>query len=284
MAQINFISLRSGSDKTRVMHTRSINEEFRNGSDTDENIKELFKSLLQRYQENLQEKMEGSDFAFDEVNYLYYDLNKISISKGGSYIDSPKWLKDKKSTINPKNNDYKCFQCAVTLALNLDKINKNSQRISKIKPFIEEYIWKDIDFPSASKDWKKFALNNEVALNILYVPHNTKKIEIAYKSKHNLTREKQITLLMISNGENWHYLVVKSLSGLLAGITSNNKEDFYCLNCFHSYRTKNKLEAQKKICENRDYCRVEMPTKDNNTIKYNHGEKQITLLMIYNLE
>ena len=276
-AQINFISLRPGSDERRVMHTRSVNEEFMNGSDKDEIIKELFRSLLQRYQENLQEKMKGLDFAFDRVNYLYYDLNKISISKGGSDIDSPKWLKNKKSTINPKNNDYKCFQYAVTLALNLDKINNHPERISKIKPFIEEYNWKDIDFPSTSKDWKKFELNSEAALNILYIPHNTKKIEIAYNSKHNLTREKQIILLMISNGENWHYLVVKSLSGLLTGITSNHKEDFYCLNCFHSYRTKNKLEAHKKICENRDYCRVEMPTEDNNTIKYNHGEKSIKL-------
>ena len=276
-AQINFISPRTGSDETRVMHTRSANEEFMSGSDTDEIIKELFKSLLQRYQENLQEKMKGSDFAFDGVNHLHYDLNKISISKGGSYIDSPKWLKDKKSTINPKNNDYKRFQYAVTLALNLDKINGHPQRISKIKPFIEEYNWKDIDFPSTSKDWKKFELNNEVALNILYVPHNTKKIEITYKSKHNLTREKQIILLMICNGENWHYLVVKSLSGLLTGITSNHKEDFYCLNCFQKYRTKNKLEAHKKICENRDYCRIEMPTKDNNVIKYNHGENSIKL-------
>ena len=172
--------------------------------------------------------MKGLDFAFDGVNYLYYDLNKISISKGGSYIDSLKWLKDKKSTKNPKNNYYKCFQYPVTLALNLDKTKKNSQRISKIKPFIEIKNWKDIDFPSTSKDRKKFELNNEVALNILYVPHNTKKIEIAYKSKHNLTREKQITLLMISNGENWHYLVVKRLSGLLTSITSNHKEDFYC--------------------------------------------------------
>ena len=284
--QINFISLRPGSDETRVMHTRSVNEEFMNGSDTDEIIKELFKSLLQRYQENLQEKMKGSDFAFDRVNYLYYDLNKINISKGGSYIDSPKWLKDKKSTINPKNNDYKCFQYAVTLASNLDKIDRNLQRISKIKPFIEEYNWKDIDFPSTSKDWKKLELNNQVALNILYVPHNTKKIEIAYKSKHNLTREKQIILLMISNGETWHYLVVKSLSGLLTGTTSDHNEDFYCLNCFHSYRTKNKLEAHKKICENRDYCRVEMPTNDNNIIKYNPGEKSIKLpFVVYaNLE
>ena len=158
MAQIIFISLRPGSNETRVMHTRSVSEEFMNGSDADEIIKELFRSLLQRYQENLQEKMKGLDFAFYGVNYLYYDLNKISISKGGSYIDPPKWLKDKKSTINPKNNYYKCFQYAVTLALNLDKINKNSQRISKFKPFIEEYNWKDIDFPSTSEDWKKFKI------------------------------------------------------------------------------------------------------------------------------
>ena len=264
--QINFISVKSDSDETCVMHTKSHNEEFVNGCDTDEIIKELFKSLLQRYQENLQEKMRGSDFAFDSVNFLYYDFDKISISRGGSYIDSPKWLKNKKSTINPRNNDYKCFQYAVTLALNLDKINKHSQRVSKIKPFIEQYNWKDTDFRSTSKDWKKFELNNEIALNILYVPHNTKKIEIAYKSKYNLTREKQVILLMISNGENWHYLVVKSLSGLLTGITSNHKEDFYCLNCCHSYRAKNKLESYKKICENRNYCNVEMPNEGNKVI------------------
>ena len=85
---------------------------------------------------------------------------------------------------------------------------------------------------------------------------------------------------MISNGENWHYLVVKSLAGLLKEITSNHKEDFYCLNCFCAYSTKNKLEAHKKTCENHDYCHVEMPTKDNNTIKYNQGEKSIKLLFV----
>ena len=157
------------------------------------------------------------------------------------------------------------------------KLEKNLQRISKIKPFIDQYNWKDIDFPATGKDWKKFELNNEIALNILYVPHNTRKIHVAYKSKHNLTRENQIILLMITDGEKWHYLKVKNLSGLLRGITSNHKEDVYCLNCFCAYSTKNKLEAHKKICEIHDYCHVEMPTKDNNTIKYNEGEKSIKL-------
>ena len=163
------------------MHTRSDNEEFMNGSDTDEIIKGLFESFSRKYEENLQEKMKGSDFEFDDVTFLYYDFNKISISTGGSYIDSPKLLKNRKSTINPKNNNYKCFQYAVTLALNLDIINSQPERISKIKPFIERYNWKEIDFPATSKDWKKFELNNEIALNILYLPTNTKKIQVAYK-------------------------------------------------------------------------------------------------------
>ena len=107
------------------------------------------------------------------------------------------------------------------------------------------------------------------------MPYNTKKINIVYKSKNNLTQERQIILLMISNGQKSHYLVVKNLSGLLRGITSNHKENFYCLNCFHSYTTKNKLEAHQKICENHGYCCIEMPTKNNNIIKYNHGEKSM---------
>ena len=86
---------------------------------------------------------------------------------------------------------------------------------------------------------------------------------------------------MITDREKWHYLVVKNLSGLLKGITSTHEKDFYCLNCFHSYRTKNKLESHKKICENHDYCHVEMPAKDNNIIKYNCGEKSIKIYTFY---
>ena len=84
------------------MHTKSDNEEIMNGSDTDEIIERLFESFLQKYEENLQEKMKGSEFEFDGVDFLYYDFNKISINRDGSYIDSSKWIKNKKSTINPK--------------------------------------------------------------------------------------------------------------------------------------------------------------------------------------
>ena len=218
-AEINFTSLKPDPNEKRIMHTKSDNTEIRIGNDTSDVIKELFKSFLQRYRESLQEKMRGSEFEFDGVNLLYYDFNKISLNRGGSYIESAKWIKDKKSTINPKNNDYKCFQYAITVALSHDKINKQPQRVYKIKPFIDQYNWSDIDFPSTSKDWKKFKLNNEsVALNIFYVSHKTRKICLACKSKHNLTREKQVILLMITDAEKWHYITVTKLAGLSRGV------------------------------------------------------------------
>ena len=80
---------------------------------------------------------------------------------------------------------------------------------------------------------------------------------------------------MISDGKKWHYLAVKNLSALLSGITSNHDGDFYCLNCFHSYRTKEKLKKHERVCNNHDYCYVEMPIEDNKILKYNHGEKRL---------
>ena len=73
------------------MHTKSDNTEIMIGSDTNDVIKELFKSLLQRYQEGLQEKMGGSDFAFEGVNLMYYDFNKTNLNRGGSYIESARF-------------------------------------------------------------------------------------------------------------------------------------------------------------------------------------------------
>ena len=179
---INFISSKDG--ETRTMHTKSNNVEIMMGSETDEFIEDLFESFLQIYQEGLEESMRGSEFAYDSVNALHYNLNKVSLRRGGSYIDSPKWLENKKATINAKNDDDKCFQFALTVALNYENIKKDPQRISKIKPFIYQYNWKDIDLPSLNKDWKKFESNNKsIALNILSLSHNTEKIRHAYKSK-----------------------------------------------------------------------------------------------------
>ena len=76
------------------MHSKSDIAEIIMNGETDEIIEELFESLLQGYQEGLEEKMKGKEFL---LMVLYYNLNKINLVRGESYIDSPKWLKNKKS-------------------------------------------------------------------------------------------------------------------------------------------------------------------------------------------
>ena len=139
-------------NETRTMHTNSNNIEIMIGNETDVIIKELFDSLLQRYREGSEESMKGSEFVFDSVDLLYYKCHQVSINLGGPYIDSAKWLKNKKATINPKNNDDKCFQYAATVVLNHEQIKKDPHRITKIKRFVDQYNWKEINFPSHKKD------------------------------------------------------------------------------------------------------------------------------------
>ena len=114
---------------------------------------------------------------------------------------------------------------------------------------------------------------------MLYVPYNakqeinddddenendgTKYIRPAYISKYNNKRDTQINLLMIADADNnWHYFAVKRISGLLRGITSGHNGHFYCLNCFHSYTTENKLKKHEKICNDHDFCFLKMPNDD----------------------
>ena len=78
----------------------------------------------------------------------------------------------------------------------------------------------------------------------------------------------------------WHYLAVKILSALLRAVTSKNNGDFYCLNCLHSFRTKNKPELLNKICENKDFCNVVLPWEDTNILEFNQYQKFAKLLFV----
>ena len=89
---------------------------------------------------------------------------------------------------------------------------------------------------------------------------------------------------MITDGEKWYCLAVKNLPRLLRGITSNHNGDFYCLNCFHSYSIKNRLKKHERVCNDHDYCHVEMPNEDNKTLEYNHEEKSLQVPFIIDVD
>ena len=86
--------------------------------------------------------------------------------------------------------------------------------------------------------------------------------------------------MITDSDNNWHYLTVKSISRLLRGITSNHDGDFYCLNSFHSYTPKKRLEKHERICKDHDFCHVKMPDENNKILKYNPGEKSLKVPFI----
>ena len=145
--EINFVSSK-GSDEIRIIHTKSIYngihyKDIIMGSETDEIIEELCESLLQKYQEGLKESLKESKFYFDCVNSLYYHLQRISLIRVGSYIDPPELLKNQNATINPENKDDNYFQYALTATLNYKNIKSHPERVSNLKPFVDQYNWKD---------------------------------------------------------------------------------------------------------------------------------------------
>ena len=170
------------------MHSKSDDIEFMPKDNANEIVNELFLSPFLRYQIGLETSMRRNDFIFDSVQLLHYKCHKINFKCGDrrrgreSYIDPPAWIKKKKATINPKNEDNKCFQYAATAALNHEEIKIDQQRISKIKTFINKYNWNRIKYQSETADSKMLEKNNPTnALNILYI------------------KEKKYTLLLFQN-------------------------------------------------------------------------------------
>ena len=151
----------------------------------------------------------------DDEKYYYFAV------KSKLELYSSEWLRSKKESITNEDN---CFQNALNDSLDYQRIKKDPQRISKLKSCINQYKWKDIKFPSDKEDWKNFEQNNkEIALNVLFVPHNKKEIEPAYISKYNHKFKNQVILLRITDDDNrWYYLAVESFPILLRGTTTNH--------------------------------------------------------------
>ena len=123
----------------KSVRSKNENIEIMISNEADEVIKKLFDSLKNSYQNNL-ESMRGSNFVLDYFQLLYYKCYKINVNCGGSHIDYLDWIKNRKTTINPINKKYnKCFQYAITVGLNYEKIGKHAERIKNITPFTNKY-------------------------------------------------------------------------------------------------------------------------------------------------
>ena len=198
-------------DETCTMHSKSKLAEFYMGSDTENVINTLFNTLLQNFQRIQETSNErGSKFIPDSIELLEYELHKIDVIRAELYIASPDWIASKKATINPKNEkDNKCFQWSIIGGLNYNIIKE--KELKKILNFKRV----NIDFSSHNRYWENFEQeNNSIAINVLFISHNSEEIKLAYKSSYN-KRKNQVILLMINDeANNYYYFAIKNLSEL----------------------------------------------------------------------
>ena len=261
-----------------TIYVKNKNIEMRKGDKTNDIIIKLLESFFENYEREENMLRNGSGYVFDCVDLTLVQFHSIQLKRGSSYIPSPKWIEKKKTKINPQNTqDNCCFAYSIIAVLHHEEIHKNPHRIKNLVPYISNYNWKDIKFPTEQKDWKTFERNNkDIALNMFSTHPTDKKLTLIRKSDYSHKCQYIVDLLMITdNQNNWHYITIKNMKRLIRGVTSNHHGDFFCRNCMHSYRTENALKKHERLCTNHDYCKIIMPKPNKNILKFKSNEKSL---------
>ena len=140
-------------------------------------IDEVFNQLIKKH-----DVLKNINFLLKGVESITYSFTKIIVEN--TFIESPDRIRNKKCTINSQNQDNKCFQYSIIISLYHKEIKNNPKIISKIKPFINNLNWENINFLPEEQEHKAFEMNNKsIALHIL--PVNEQKISHLNKSEFN---------------------------------------------------------------------------------------------------
>ena len=215
---------------------------------------------------------EGSGWTIQSVENHYINVVKYEPMKGSSYIKLPTELRNSaKGLINMKNEDNECFRwCHIR---HLNPQDKYPQRIKKSdKAFIENLNYSGIEFPVTTKQYNKIEKQNEININV-FGYENKQKYPI-YVSKEKY--EDCMNLLLITENENKHYVLIKDFNKFMYDITKHEKRKHFCMYCLQHFTSERVLNNHKENCIQLNGAQaIKMPTKDDNILKFNNAHKQI---------
>ena len=158
-------------------------------------------SIIQSMINNMAQQVENpalrdSKFVFDSVMYTDISIHRLNLTRGSSYIPLPDWLMKKKAILNPKYLDENCFKWSVIAALKWEEIDKNHQRVSKLRRYENEFDWSGISYPVSTKDKSKFETRNRIGVNVLALNGKT-----PYNCRKGLDYDRVVNLMIIEDGE-----------------------------------------------------------------------------------
>ena len=206
----------------------------------------------------------NSRFVFDEVLYMDVDFHQLDLTRGSSFLPLPDWLACKKVIINPLNEDQECFKWVVIAASRWEEIDRNPQRISKLKRFEADFDCFGIGFPISVKDTTKFEFRNQISINLLAI--EDRQIYICRKGGNNY--ERMINLMLITENNRKHYVAIKSLSRLLSSKnTKHDGKEYFCMNCLQGFWEEKFRNEHGGYCKDNKSVMIEMPHK-RPTVEY----------------
>ena len=226
------------------------------GTDKNDTYDEMMEEILEEIDKT--REAEGSGWRFEKVIKLVLHTTRWDPVNAGSYIELPQELKNRKAIINMKNQDDKCFMWSVLRALNPK--DKNAERIDNdLKNKVDTLNMEGIQYPVSLRGIDRFEhLNPEISITVLGYNEEEKvyplKVSKYTGCNHN------IVLLLIKDGENSHYCLVKNISALLSSQINNHKGTrYFCLNCFNSFKSPDSLDKHKEYCYNNECVKISMP-------------------------
>ena len=226
------------------------------GTDENDTYDEMVDEIMEEI--NKTEMAEGSGWVFVKVEKLVLHTTRWEPVNAGSYIELPPALKNKKAIINMKNQDDKCFMWSVLRALN-PKDNHPERIDNELKSKVDILNMQGIQYPVSFRGIDRFEhLNPEISISVLGYNKDDKvyplKVSKYTGCKHD------IVLLLIKDGENSHYCLVKNISALFASQINNHKGTrYFCLNCFNGFKSPDSLDKHKEYCYNNECVKISMP-------------------------
>ena len=214
---------------------------------------------------------EGSGWTIQSVDNHYLNIVQYQPMKGSSYIELPQELRHhRKGLINMKNEDNECFRWCHIRYLNPQ--DKNPQRIKKSdKEFIKKLDYSEIEFPVTTKKYNKIEKQNEININVF--GYENKQPYPIYISKEKY--EKHMELLLITEDENKHYVLIKDFNRFMYNQTKHEHKKHFCMHCLQCFSSEEVLNNHKNNCIQVNGTQaIEMPNEDNNTLKFNNFHKQ----------
>ena len=221
----------------------------------DEMVEEILEEI------DMARDAEGSGWRFEKVEKLVLHTTRWDPLNAGSYIELPQALKNRKAIINMKNQDDKCFMWSVLRALNL-KDNHPERIDNDLKSKVDILNMQGIQYPVSFRGIDRFESQNpEISISVLGY-NEEEKVYPLKVSKYTGCKH-DIVLLLIKDGENSHYCLVKNISALLALQINNHKGTSHiCLNCFNGFKSPDSLNKHKEYCYNNECVKIVMPPQN----------------------